>query len=305
MAAFLANAEDSRPGAQEGGAAAGKSQWLVHHYCQGEGLAGCIQLLCRDVSVEFIDQHRTSQEREDVLARIGTFDRIVVEPSIARELAEAVDPNRLIVVPTLAFRGYHPDFFVLRRDGVAVPGPTGSSQSLLAFCAFTAGMPVEAAVALHRQEVYAACGYFDEWTESRELLLASFSRHGLDLGAEFIAWSRRGPFMYSIIHPHIACMHDIARQVLVQAGMRLLPASFLPPDRLARHEVVPVYPAIATRLGIAGGTLFKRGHDQRILDLPEYVARSYAIFRSAPDARPHGAYVPVVERVQAALEAFA
>jgi len=282
-----------------------KQAWLVHHYCQGEGLADCMRLLCADIEVECVDQHSSERHRESVLGRIASFDRIVAEPSIARQLVSKLPSDRVTIVPTLAFRGYHPDCFVLRHGGVAYPGPTGSSQSLIAFCAFRAGLSAHEALALYRREVYEACGYLDQWEESREETLASFAAHGFDLRRAFVAWSRRGPFMHSIIHPRIGCLHDVARAILEREGMELLPTHVLPPDRLASHEVVPVYPEIAIRLGIPGGLLFKRSGNQGFLDLPTYVRRAFNRFEKAPGAAPHGAYVPLVERVQGAIGAFA
>ena len=289
---------DGRPG---GGA---RQHWLVHHYCQGTGLADNLRLLCGDISLEVIDQHSPAWLRDKVVERIDEFDRVIVEPTIARRFEQRLQ-DRLIVVPTFAFRGYHPDFFLLRREtGRQFAGPTGSSQSMIAYCAFNAGRTEAETVALYREEVYAASGYLDQWSDSREALLATFRHHGLELGRDFVGWSRRGPFMHSIIHPRIACLRDVARKILEREGLPVFAAEFLPPDILASREVLPVYPEIARVVGIAGSYLFKRGDNQRIYDLEEYVALSFAGFRTAPGATVLPAYAPVLEKVKSAIERF-
>lgn len=296
--------DPSMPPAAERSRAKVRQRWLVHHYCQGAGLASCLRLLCGEVEVEVIDQYSSEDHRAAVLDQIAGFDRIIVEPTIARKFG-AADQPRLLVVPTLAFRGYHPDFFLLRRgDGRQFAGPTGSSQSMIAYAAFHAGLSERHAVALYREDVYAACGYLDQWSASREQLLSAFRHHGLELGREFVRWSRRGPFMHSIIHPRIGCLRDVALKLVERAGLPACPAEFLPPDELAYREVLPVYPEIARRVGIGGSYLFKRGDDQRIYSLEEYVERSYAGFRNARDAKVLGAYVPVLEKVRTAVEEF-
>ena len=277
----------------------------MHHYCQGQGLAACLRLLSKDISVEFLDQHCAEPRREEILARIDAFDHVVAEPTIATELAETIGEDRLTPLPTLSFRGYHPDFFVLLDEGRPFPGPIGSSQSLLAYAAFSAGLAPGEAVSLFRGEVYEACGYHDQWEASREALLSSFGSRGFDLRRDFVGWSRRGPFMHSIIHPQVACLRDVARHLLERAGMRVLPSTFLPPDLLANGEVLPVYPEIAMRLGIAGDLLFKRGNDQRIFGLSRFVERSYAVFRRGAALKGHRAYAHSLERVRSAVEAFA
>ena len=305
--ASQSSAPRARPAVGGAGGAGGgkKERWLVHHYCQGTGLADNLRLLCGDIEFEVIDQHCTEDYRQEVLARMDGFDCIVVEPTIARQFGTA-DKDRLIVVPTFAFGGYHPDCCLLRReDQRQFAGPTGSSQSMIALAAFQCGLSEGDAVALYRREVFEACGYLDQWAASREALLSSFARHGFDLQREFVRWSRRGPFMHSIIHPRIECLRDVAAKILARAGKRVLAGDFLPPDSLAYREVMPVYPEIAHRLGIAGSYLFKRGNDQRVFDLAQYVQRSFAGFRKVAEVDVLPAYRPMVSRVKTAIEGFA
>ena len=91
---------------------------------------------------------------------------------------------------------------------------------------------------------------------------------------------------------------------LEREGLPVFAAEFLPPDILASREVLPVYPEIARVVGIAGSYLFKRGDNQRIYDLEEYVALSFAGFRTAPGATVLPAYAPVLEKVKSAIERF-
>lgn len=284
-----------------------RESWLVHHYCQGLGLANCLRMLCRGIEVEVVDQFSTPQHRDKVSARIESFDRVIAEPSIARRdpIMARVDPGRMLQLPTLRFSGYHPDLVLLWHAGKPLDSPTGNSHSMIAYCAFSKGIDERAVPSLFREEVFDACGYFDQWERSRALLLESFSEHGFDVSGVLVEWSRRGPFMHSIIHPYIACLRDIARMILDRVGMDVVDTRMLPVDNLAMSEGLPVYPEIALRLGIQGNYLFKLGNRYEVVDLQEYVGLAYKHYRRMPEAVAHPGYVDRFEQARNAIAEMA
>jgi hypothetical protein len=280
-----------------------RESWLVHHFCQGQGLANSLRMLCRNIDVELVDQFSTAAHRDKVRARLDSFDRVIVEPSVLRRdpVMAGIDPSRLVQLPTLAFHGYHPDLTLLWSEGKALSGPNGSAHSMIAYLAFETGIDERGAVALFREDVFDACGYFRQWEPGRARLLADFREYGFDLSAAFVEWSRRGPFMHSIIHPHVECLRDVAKLILARLGMEVLDTQMLPVDNLAAGEGSPVYPEIAVRLGIRGSYLFKLGKSYQVVELPQYVALAYDHYRDMPAATAHPGHV---ERLEQARKGF-
>ena len=278
--------------------------WLVYHYCQGTGLANCLSLLCRNIKVEVIDQFTPPERRDEILSRASQFNRVIIEPSIPAEHPGLFARDRLTILPTLGFQGYHPDFSILwtgqRR---ALPGVAGSSHSMLAYCAFVLGIDLAKTASLYRADVYRACGYFEEWESSRTNLFATFSRHGFDLSEAFIEWSRGGPFMHGTIHPKIGCLRDIAKMILRRLDMEVLETEILPSDNLASFAVLPVYPEIGVRLGITGNYLVKPGKRYELLDFPQYLARSFASYKKTPETViAHPSNVARLARVKSVIK---
>ena len=85
--------------------------------------------------------------------------------------------------------------------------------------------------------------------------------------------------MYSINHPRIACVRDVARCVLARAGIQAVYDDALPQDNLANGPIFPVYPEIGARLGVQGSLLFKLGGAYRFLRLADYVEASFRLYR--------------------------
>ena len=87
--------------------------------------------------------------------------------------------------------------------------------------------------------------------------------------------------MYTVNHPRIECIRDVAALVLERLGRKARYLDALPPDNLANGPMVPVFPAVATRLGCEGSKLFKRPGEYRHMTLEQFVAESYDAYRNA------------------------
>jgi hypothetical protein len=216
--------------------------------------------------------------------------------------------SNAIVYPTLLFGGYHPDsIFVYDRSkrDAFVWGPIGQHHSAIALFAYRTGLSAEAALRLYEPEVFEMLGYFDLWSAAGVQLLENAKSHALDLQADFLRWTRRGCFMYTINHPKPHVFFDIARHLLDAAGIATEPVDFdtYAIDDLARDVVFPVYPAIADRFGISGSYIFKAAQHSpgglnlgSFYDLPGFLRQSYRVY-----AR-HNANDLANERVQGWLE---
>ena len=161
-------------------------------------------------------------------------------------------------VPTIVFPAFHPDIVYIAHTGRNFGSPMGDYHSALIVYGFARGFSVDEIVSLFRAEVFAKVGYLDGWFGARDGLLAMSRGHGLDLDRLFAGWMRRGCFMHTINHPKLFVMEDLAREALLRAGLPARPARCedLLPDPLS-GSVWPVYPEIAARYGVPGGTTFK------------------------------------------------
>jgi hypothetical protein len=192
--------------------------------------------------------------------------------------------------PTLFFGAYHPDSIFVHdraKSEAFVWGPLGQHHSALALFAYRAGLSAEAALRLYRREVFETLGYFDVWDGARATLLAFAKPYSLDFSADFLRWTRRGCFMYTINHPKPHVFFDVGRRLFDKAGIPYAPVDFdnYALDDLARDAVFPVYPAIAEHYGVPGSYVFKAaqyvpgGLDMgSFWDLAGFVRESYRVY---------------------------
>lgn len=257
-----------------------RQRWLLVYNCQVMGLANCLNLSCDQVEVEYYDPAGFRAQSSALLKRMGEFDRILVAPQLEDDLAAHVKrcPSAWIV-PTITFDAYHPDLCYLMEAGKALKGPMGDYHSLIAYAAFRSGCTAQDARLLYREAVYLELGYFDRWDRARASLLDAFRHRGFALDARYVGWSRNEPFMYSVNHPRIHCVRDVARSILERAGLEAAYSDALPHDNLANGPIFPVYPEIASSLSVSGSYLFKRGGQYSFLRLPEFVDASFELYR--------------------------
>jgi hypothetical protein len=270
--------------------------------CQSFGIAYAMKLL--DLEAEVARFSVVSKSWTDVktLARtLKTYDYVFAQdfaPGYLRGGASDVLRHELrgsIWFPSLVFTAYHPDLILIfdaSKGNQLLNCPTGPCHSALAFFAYRAGLPVEAALRLFRHEVFAALGYFEVWQGAAEALLEQGRQFGLDLRGEFLRWARHGCFMYSVNHPKPYVLYDIARLLLRAVGRPSGAIDFdtYAVDDIVRGYVFPVYPEIAEFYGISGSYIFKTSHYKlarslgRFWDLPGYVEDCYRIYaRYRPD----------------------
>lgn len=194
----------------------------------------------------------------------------------------------------------HPDLCYLAAEGRLSTGPLGHYHSALAYSAYRSGVSVDGAVELFSLENFEALGYLNSWDEERDRFLQSFTHFGMDLSDAFVRWTRSGPFMYTINHPKMNCLRDVARLLLLRAGLQLVESDLLPYDNLANGPVFPVYPELGEKLGVRGFYAFKSGGAFRAKLLKQFVAESYAVYRDASEEVPSMApFFPLLDRVAA------
>lgn len=270
--------------------------------CQADGVAQALRLLLPDARVSLLpvaSLARNHGSLDRLKDHLGGFDHVFsqffpegfVEGGNVHALAGGDIPLKLF--PTLLFPGFHPDMVHVGDVGALsaarlVPSPVGPYHSAIALCAYLEGLSAETAVGLFRDAVFARLGYYAAWDDATAYLLGSARDVGFPLDRELALWSRRGCFMHVLNHPKLFVLGDIARRLALGAGLAPLPVAvedYLA-DELAADAVWPLYPDIAGRYGLQGATLFKAkgrpGAVPVLYDLPDFVARSFAIYRRHP-----------------------
>ena len=281
-----------------------RARWLLLYNCQAQGLGNCLNLMCDEVEVEQYDPTGLARARERIADALPGYDRVLVAPQLVDDEASSLDlaalGDRLVLLPTLYFSGYHPDTCYVDAGDRPLRGPLGEYHSVIAYAAYVNGLSEAQALKRYRESTYARMRYFARWDGAWRRLVASFSRHGFDLGPLRPAWARRGPFMYTVNHPHIACLRDVASLVLERAGHKARYLDSLPADNLANGPVIPVFPAIGTRVGCPGSQLFKRPGAYRHMTLEEFVSESYVCYRRATAHAIRPDYAELLERARQA-----
>lgn len=247
--------------------------------CQSAGLASCLSTMVAGLQVTA----RGPATPIELLGLAESNDWVLLQgkqSAVPPALAE-----RVITWPRLIFAAFHPDAVYVHREGRVFGSVLGQYHSALTLLGWMSGRSAADTRRLFRSEVFERAGYFSLWDSSRRSLLAEGEASGLLLEAALEGWAASGCFMYSPNHPQLHLIADLARTILPRLGLRAAvarPERFVS-DALARSLVLPVYPEIALRLGLAGDYAFKLpsrivgGMEQvEVLDLDSMIERSFA-----------------------------
>lgn len=237
--------------------------------CQADGLADWLAALSPDLTVEAFSVTGVAPDDPEAQARwralMDRSDWVVMQTGPAHRArfglpepeALRAEGRRVTRAPWIIFRGFHPDCTYLFHQGAPIPGAAGPLQSAIALAARLEDLPRERALRLYNAYVYARLGYFDAHAAGLDLMREEWSAVGLD-ASRWLA-PQTTPFMHTINHPVPAMLEDVARQLLAGAGLSAAPTpADAPPDRLVGGGIWPVYPEIAERLGMEGGTAYRR-----------------------------------------------
>ena len=278
-------------------------KWLVISNCQTVGLANCLSLLEPQARVESCNLWQLRKRAKHWKARLGEYDHLFLAPEVKTfGLPDLDGLSHITWVPSVIFGGFHPDLCYIQSPKGVLKGPLDDYHSLIAISAFRQGLSPAKTVTLFRPEVFQRIGYFDGWSAQRAQLLADFSAFDWDMRETFLRWARRGVFMHSPNHPHIEVLFDQARMVVEKVQGRAWDGGFRPHDNLASGPAFPVFPEIAERLGMMGGSyLFKPLNEYRLLDLKGFLESCFALYATYDKAAltPLSAYAESAARVVA------
>jgi GSCFA family/Polysaccharide biosynthesis enzyme WcbI len=247
--------------------------------CQTRGLARLMRAMIGDAeatAIELLPEAvKRIQSRDPELVKlISESDLIFVHhdgltPKILEE-TYASDFSKVRLIPKIGFAAFHPDMDYLEdAEGHHVLGPLGAYHSSLAFFCWKNKVTPTDTLKLFCEKTYQTLGYFDYWAPAKKMLLEEevFTHISLELMVK--KWEQKGCWMYSLNHPKLFVLVDIAKALLKREGIEILPGvEEYVDDEMNTENVWPVYPEIAKRLGLEGHYLFKRATPSALRDMP-------------------------------------
>lgn len=266
--------------------------------CQSFGIAYAMKLLDPTARVEhFSAIGRTLADMKLLAKTLSTYDYVFshefpagqVRGGGSQELQSLLD--KVVLFPAVTFAAFHPDLVYLldeTRGNAPTIGPVGPYHSAIAVLAFRRGLSLDETHALFNRNVYETLGYFDVWNEAAEEFIETTKRKfGMDFSTELANWSRRGVFMYSLVHPKPFVLFDIAKRLFAQQGLNApnVNLDYYSIDDLARAEVFPIYPPIAEWFGVPGSYTFKLENYHlsssvgTFITLPYYLSECFKVYR--------------------------
>ena len=181
-----------------------------------------------------------------------------------QRLKSTMNPTRtkMIEVPPIVFRGFHPDCtYAFRKSGEVVEGVSPYHSAILLW-AYKHGLSSAAASQLFDSDTLQRLGYEGYYEAEMAQFITSYGEIGLDARRMWQSIRRKGTFMYTINHPSasvLAAMALAVSETLAIPDRHELPDARYMQEGWLSHWIWPVYPAVARRLGVEGGFLFRLG----------------------------------------------
>jgi hypothetical protein len=261
--------------------------------CQAQEIAYCLQLMLPDYNISAGYSGHIRTGRIDVGELLRRNEIVVTQSVMASQIA--ADLTRLeivrpaLVIPTIFFSGFHPDFVYARQESGFIQSPLGNCNSAIALHAWRAGYNVEQTLGLFNKKVFKALGYDKYFGSALKFLVKNSETYGLKIDTEIQSVMQTGVFLHTPNHPKIAMVAALCRALLER--LQIVPDLRFPerviPDRLQTKVVWPLYPDISEEIGVEGEYIFKmppKGKDRSeraiCYTLPQFIEKSFEVYES-------------------------
>jgi hypothetical protein len=255
-------------------------KWLIVSNCQAIGLCNSLSLLNPSKHCSFRGASEFLANSDEIVATFDQYERVFIGDGVIDLRNEfPANKNNIIIIPMLDFYAFHPDLSYVFSDGNIVKSPMDDYHSTICLAAFQGGLSEENTLRLYRREIYEKAGYFGLWPIETEQLIARFQSYGYEIRTALRRWSLHDAFMYSVNHPKIQCLFDLARMATLKAGFTPVESNLLPHDNLANGGVFPIYPEIAEEFGVSGCYRYKPQGDYSTIGLEQFIRGSFSEYR--------------------------
>lgn len=267
--------------------------------CHAPGIATSLRRLYPDAEIKAFhvramkDTAAAERACEDVDLVVTQLGDDAAEPNPFAPSRLRGKAGRVVSFPVITFTGFHPDIFLTPKPHPGTKYDLGQYVSAIAVAAFGLGFDSRRAERLYNAHTYEILGFEAYFEQVKYEFFAIAREAGFDVVPYFQAWIRRGAFMHSINHPTIRVIDTFTRLALghepevgTVVGDGFSPAD----DRLLMSAVLPVYPEYARRIGVPGGTTFRRpivaadrsSATNRDLSLRDVVEQTYRVMELQP-----------------------
>jgi GSCFA family/Polysaccharide biosynthesis enzyme WcbI len=275
-------------------------KFLLLGNCQTRALARLIPALVADAEATGIDY--TPQLLKKIAYRDEHLSKLIEESTFILshphdDLLELLKQNfpsasaKIRLLPRIFFAAFHPDAeYVADSHGMHIFGPMGPYHSSIAYFAWTHSLTKVETSRLFCEDTYSKLGYFDYWPLSVQVLVEEGARTDISMEPLIEKWTKQGCWMYSMNHPKLFVLADIARIVLTRAGVEVIPGvEEYAYDELKNNYVWPLYPEIGRRLNLEGHYSFKPAAPKDVFDesvpmmeLEKFIDASFEAFSKYP-----------------------
>ena len=229
------------------------------------------------------------EERERMRQVLRDADVWAYRVRLGFDPSPAHEKLRIIKLPHLVFRAFHPDLtYALRKSDRRFVNAPEDYNSAIILWAWQQGLDEEQTARLFTPEVFRDLGYFDGWEASLRYLRSTFDECDLDWRPFLLHAKRLGCFMYSINHPRLPVIMYMAEQVARKLTDASWPSELLSTDSMEdalQHTMWPLYPPIARAYSLVGSYEWKIAH-KPYPTLAKYITHSFERYQAeklAPD----------------------
>jgi len=259
-------------------------QIFVSGNCQSASQAAALRYLLPGTRVYGNHEGLTLDgQRKTAMMEAAASCDIVVTPAAQRSIKisgttmEIGANQQCVVVPLIVFSAFHPDCAYVKNSDNHWLGPIGSYSPALTVYGKLKGLSSADTVSLYVTATYEALGWtFDV---AKKAFLETMAGHGLDLSDSIEAWLRHGSFMYTVNHPTLRAVSDVAAKVLDGLGISHSPGNaadyFADPLNMFVYPLLPGlplpkgvpnnFPQLKSRAGWAGLK------DETLLSFDEFI----------------------------------
>ena len=252
---------------------------IVTGSCQATVVARCLEVMAPGVQVQALAHDA------DPLA--GPDDIVLRQEIPGHTFPRAERAVNEIQWPFIHFNAFHPDLIYVNGPAGDVQTPLLQYNSSLVMYGWQRDFSEAQTARLFAEPIFEQLNFFNVWGSARRTLLAESDAVGFSVEAMLHRWTRMGCFMHSLNHPKLFAIADVARELAQRAGIEIAFAS--PEDVLQDPSLEgalwPVYPEIASRLGLTGSYAFKAAGSAAtpiLLTLDEFIAGSYEAYAKFP-----------------------
>ncbi len=254
--------------------------------CQSAGIASGLKSILRaalpdtnltvDTSPPALSPFASAQEQDDALSRVAEKADFILTtshaPFVNRRDGERFNV-KIIRYPIIRFSAFHPDLVYAQKVGSATR--LEGYHSALTLWGYANGVDPADIVTAFNDDVYAAAGYYDLWSESVADLQTEFQGCGFPFREFLLSIKRQGLFMHSLDHPKPDVLATLAQHIARKLGIAEQFLSEVPyVDDFLSTANWPVYPEIAQSFLCQGSYQWRI--DGRMMNLREYVDVMYS-----------------------------